>query len=230
MELLTQKALKAHAKGRANAYDVARSLDLPVIIFPRHEGSGSYRDGELCYVAAARPGRKIPETGTEKRGLFRENESPWVSFNEAATFLRSRYKTLADCGFTHWKGAYLPTSDGTDVPCGLRGYNFCSRPIKTNGMCGQHAAAATRRETEAVAKAEATADAQERSDAGERIAKDALTALDGTGIEAEAVAHGYPRRYTGEVTMHAEDLLALTRLLDYTDPNWRERIPGKNTP
>ena len=229
MELTTAKQLKAHAKGRANAYDVARSLDLPFITIPNDTSSSSYRDGQRTYVAVVRPDRKIPETGNEKRALFRENQSPWVTFEDAANFIRSRYSNLADCGFTHWKGAYLPTSDGTDVPCGPRGYNYCSRPAKTNGMCGQHAAAKNRREVAAAERAAADAEAEERSTAGERIAKDAVASLDGTSIDATPVTHGYPKQYTGELTIHAEDLLALTRLLDYTDPDWRDRLPGRTT-
>lgn len=198
-------------------------------VFARHASAGSYNnwrspdgkavsDGWVVEVDAA-----VLPADSDSRGLSQQRNRPaFDTWADAVAWLDS-------CGVrpAGWKrvkgGDYVMDPSGTDTPCDRPTTGGDSRwPIYTRcdkrrkpgeDACGLHLAADRKAaERTAARKAE-----RERSEAGSQIAEDAIEALAGLGIDAQRhyqvpLGSGMGR-YTGKVTVHAEDVLALVRRL-----------------
>lgn len=142
-------------------------------------------------------------------------------------------RVVTATGVLHWKRVdghwWVPDLKGksTARPCCVRvnrgdsrwsQYGPCGKPIKEDGKCGMH-----NRQIAKQAEAEqAYKDKRARSDAGSRIAKDAVEALGARGIPAVVnYESGYKASdfhgYDGRVKIHAEDLLALLRKIEHLE-------------
>lgn len=132
-------------------------------------------------------------------------------------------------GIQHWKrrdGYWIPDPKGAseDRPCckpvssGDRWpHHFpCDKPIKTDGLCGIHARQVQKR----VESNEKYDNDRARSEAGHRIARDAVGALDKRAIKAGInFTTGASFGYDGKVVVHGEDILALLRRVDFLEGN-----------
>lgn len=133
-------------------------------------------------------------------------------------------------GVEHWirKGGYWipdPKGKSDKRPC-CKGVSTnerwshhgpCEQAIKEDGLCGTH----LRQISESKRKDDEWKAKQARSDSGKRIAQDGVDALEKRGIKAGVHYHSAHKfedsGYTGKVTVHAEDLLALLRRLDHLE-------------
>lgn len=117
---------------------------------------------------------------------------------------------------------YEPSTTHHDVPCDITTavsegrwtrFGRCTNRIKDgNEKCGLHLA----HERKAAEREAASNARKQRSDAAQAIAQDAVAALASQGIEARAHYHT-DSGYTGKVTVHAEDVLALLRKLAHAE-------------
>lgn len=113
---------------------------VPVIVF-RPSGQG-FRDGEPCQVYVVWEGPSLPRVGVERRDPTAKSWSPWLTFSDAATYLRSLDPALTDAGFSGLFGTFIPTVDGTDRPCETAaGHALCSRRALADGTCRKHSQA-----------------------------------------------------------------------------------------
>lgn len=133
-------------------------------------------------------------------------------------------------GITGWKresrsGHYLPSLASNDVPCDVHTavdegrwtrFGRCDNRRKPGEeMCGMHLA----HKRKAEEKAQAERERAERVEAAKAIASDAMEALKARGIDSRLEYKPYysasnPGGYTGGVSIHAEDLLAMLRKLE----------------
>lgn len=164
------------------------------------------------------PGEKIP--------LMR-NVKPFATFDDAAAFIERVYSL--EPGWAREKhGRWVPKAGSTDRPCGESTYRSeglstthgtCDLRRKPGeAKCGRHLTVDRK-------AAERRADEQEKaaqSDAGKSIAADAIEALKARDIVAGLDYEPYrsarsPGGYTGRVTVHAEDVLAMVRRLAHLE-------------
>lgn len=132
--------------------------------------------------------------------------------------------------FPHW----IPDGASADRPCSSRvtvtfgrapsEYKPCDAKAKTDGLCGRHA----RVIAQAAAKDQAYKDERDRSTAGRRIADDAVALAATVRLDDDRPVKVTPHYhvpiggtalggYTGEVRIHAEDLTAVIRRLQYLE-------------
>jgi acyl-CoA reductase-like NAD-dependent aldehyde dehydrogenase len=97
----------------------------------------------------------------------------------------------------------------TENTCQIRVYgdrwtgsHICGKPVKSDDLCGVHAAAKRRRDANDAAAAAANKTSRENRAA-------ALAALADLGIDGQAHYSATPFEYTGKVVVSIEDLTAL---------------------
>jgi hypothetical protein len=133
--------------------------------------------------------------------------------------------------FPHWvpdpKGASMdrPCCESVTIDNGRAPADFkpCDLKIKSDGLCGQHARFVERRRTRDRKETER----EERSEAGRKIAKDAVKLAATVKLDDDRPVKVKPHyhvpfgsgmgHYTGEVKIHAEDLTAIIRRLQYLE-------------
>lgn len=186
----------------------------------------SYRDGTPAYWALWAPDGKAWRVeslaaGEKPASLLNRRPHVFVTFDDLDAYARKHHGVV---GWRHdkWDGWHPADPDTGDRPCGVtitnRGrisrFSVCGKRRKKGlEICGHHDAHARRRAERAAASREQS----ERSDSGLAIAEDAVQAL--ATIDVAASTH-YQRpwgsglgSYTGEVLVHAEDVMALVKEL-----------------
>jgi hypothetical protein len=163
----------------------------------------------------ADPNEKLNQKDARKYHVF-------VTFDDAAAWCLKAYN------ITGWKrdkfGGYHPDPSAHDRPCGRpmfkdqgrwTSFSVCDRLSVDGGECKFHRSVDLRASTKQTAEAEKRRTVKESSDAGKQIAADAIAALEDESIKARPSSHvvDYDYAYTGEVIIHAEDILRLTREL-----------------
>jgi hypothetical protein len=239
-------------KNLHNAHGYASATGA-LIAFPA-SGSGSYSYGEVRHLTGDRKGdtghdhwallgAPLAAVGTPDHVIKRRLHAlpgsiPFASWDDLVYWAR---QTLGVDGWDCLSGTnyWTPVPGSTAAPCmetvrhgdaRMSSYGTCAKPIKENGLCGQHAAV-VRRRTEAAQERQAH---KEQEDANHRIAADAVEALakfalegrDVPGVKASCDYDSYrsermPGGYNGRVSLHAEDLLAILR-----EVGWRREAMG----
>lgn len=208
----------------SNSHDVWRERG-GVMLLSR-TSSGGYDAGRGVdggawnWTMYPRAGRAFNRPGSLKVPLHMTSGTlGFESFEAAARWAREH---LDIAGWKRDKhGGYHEDVSGTDVPCDrevsrswgrVSAWGRCDNKRKAGqGACGLHLGADER----AIKKGQVAREKRERSEAGERIAKDGVSALAEIEVKARAYYHQAHRfedsGYTGEVRVHAEDVLALVR-------------------
>lgn len=167
-----------------------------------------------------------------ERGADRRHRISWSEVLERTGVTSWKRVTRSErWRFPHW----VPDEGSTAVPCevDMQGqgrwptFNRCGRvALPESGKCKMH----TNADRKAAEREAAWRERDEASTAGRRIAQDACDLiatvdLGGRQLKAQpyyAVPFGSGMgRYTGQVIVHAEDLTALIRRLNYLEGNDR---------
>jgi hypothetical protein len=207
-------------KKSVNSYDVAQ--DHGTVWIHSLNGGGDRRGTKQAWWAVVAPkGTKFTPDKNEKLHLkSADRYHVFETFDDAAKWCKKHYGVK---GFERDKfGGYHPSETKHDTPCGRRmskdegrwtSFSVCDRLSVDGGECKLHRSIDLRIETKRAVEAEAKHTQQENSDAGKRIAEDAVAALAEESITSSVRGRlaGYEYVYTGEVIIHAEDMLRLTR-------------------
>lgn len=211
-----------------NSHEVAKERGQVFAAAPKTHGydSGCTADGKAAnWNLYAHPGKawKLAD-GERSCGMHQGKAKPFATFDDLAAWCEEKL------GITAWEGdrwgGWHPSTTKDERPCEERvsatGIRMppsgpCGKKIKPGeDVCGVHLGARNR----ATAKAAEYREKTESSAAGHKIAQDAVAALEAHGIKSREHYHiplagSDPGRYTGEVRVHAEDVLALLRKLDH---------------
>lgn len=206
-----------------NSYDVAKEHGN---VWIHSLGGRDYRDKELAWWAVVAPvGKKFTPDPNETVYLSDPGTyHVFVTFDDAAEWCKKYYKIAG------WKrdkfGGYHPSDTGHDRPCGQRMTRsegrwtwsvVCDKLSVDGGECNFHRSLRTRKDVAKATKTAASDAIKEQSESGRRIAEDAIAALEKESIKAKPRVRWveFDNLYTGEVVVHAEDVLKMVREIQY---------------